>query len=210
MNELDLKQLWQQQTLGFPSRVSNEELVRQMKRKMKRFDRTIFWRDVRETGACVVLIILSGRTLLHRAPVLVHAGNLVIILACLFIAVKLTVARRAQHAWLNPRSVRDFLVGEAAKVERQIHLLQTVLWWYILPLFFGATLAALGSTPGRLFPKLLLLLSFILVGWFIRWLNQYAVRKSLLPLKNELTKSLNSVPEFSEQEKPHNPEGQAL
>ena len=205
MNDLELKQLWQRQSLPSPPPASDREIIDQMKRKLRRFDRNIFWRDVREIAACLFLIVWFGFGLGHKASALTHLGNIIVMLSCVFIAAKLLAARREQRAFLNPRSVREFLLGETAKVSRQIRLLQTVLWWYLLPILCGAMIAVLGG-PHSLVRKMIVLLSFIPIGWFVHWLNQYAARRVLQPLKTELDLTLNSVPEFSEPENQHHPE----
>lgn len=206
MNELELKLIWQKQTIQPVSRLLDDGLVEQMKKKMRRLGRTLFWRDVREIGACALLIAWVGAKFSAKNSWLSSAGGIVVILSCALITLELLRARRAQHAFLNPASVREFLDAEAARVARQIRLLQSVLWWYVAPLFLGMALMVLGDA-GTFRGKALALVILFLVGWFIHWLNQYAVRKMLLPLKVELERTLDSMSEFSKPENHHHPEG---
>jgi hypothetical protein len=199
MTDPELKQLWQHQKLSAPPPVPGPDLVREMERRMRKFDRTIFWRDARELGACGVLMLWFGLALFRQTTALTRAGNGIIVASCVVIATGILSARRAQRSFLNPRPVRDFLRGERAKVSRQIRLLRTVLWWYILPLFCGAALSVLGEPVGA-WGKALAVAALVPVGWFVHWLNQQAVRRSLMPLQSELDSTLNATPEFLEPE----------
>ena len=91
-----------------------------------------------------------------------------------------------------PSSVREFLDAEAAQVARQIRLLQSVLWWYVAPLFLGMALMVLGDA-GTFLGKALAVLILFLVGWFIHWLNQYATPPSATNLnKVKLTDNVGA------------------
>jgi hypothetical protein len=64
-------------------------------------------------------------------------------------------------------------------------MLRTVLWWYILPLSIGSTLFFFGVDHNATGRTIWLVAQFAL-DLFIDWLNQFAVRKKLIPLKIEL------------------------
>jgi hypothetical protein len=202
MNEQELKQLWQSQSVPESGPIPQNETVERMKIKTRRFGRTIFWRDARELVACVVISAWAGYGLFHKHSAITHLGDVVLILGCFYIAAKLLTANRLQRAYLNPASVKEFIGGELVKVNQQIRLLQTILWWYLLPIYCGASLVVIGADKGILVDGIDLIV-FALTFGFIYWLNQYAVRKSLLPLKAELEQTLKSVPEFSQ---PNNPD----
>jgi F0F1-type ATP synthase assembly protein I len=194
MNDEELKQLWHQQELAPPLKVTDTELIDCMKKKMKKFDRDISRRDWRELGACAIAFGAFFYLSLRHPPALSLAGCVVIMLSCVFIAWRLIAARRAHPTVPETASTSDFLRAEIVKVVRQMQLLQTVLWWYLLPLFIGLELFELGfhRPDGELFSMLLFNLA---IFGFIYWANLRGVRKYFMPLKQELENMLNSVAE---------------
>jgi Flp pilus assembly protein TadB len=196
MNEQKLKELWQQQRLSPPVHREGQELAIHVKRMMLRFDRTIFWRDAREIGACVVVAILTGLGLMHRPSALTKLGIAVVIGSCLWIAMTLIITRRSSEAICEADSLRDRLRSEIKKVTRQIGLLRSVLWWYALPLLVGTAMMELGY-HGHWAGKITVIILLAVVAWLVHQFNQRGVAK-LLKLKRELEDALNSVPEFLE------------
>ena len=195
MNDLELKQLWQSQALPPRASAVDAGVVEKMQKRMKRFDRTLFWRDARELAACGVVAIWFGRNLTPAHSVTTQLGAVVVILSCLFIVWRLMAARRGQRSFPERDSVAEFLTAELAKVSRQIRLLQSVLWWYILPLYVGVALIFFGGAAG-FGDKAAIVVVLVLTGGFLHGINQYAVRKSLLPLKRELEATLQAVTEL--------------
>jgi hypothetical protein len=99
-------------------------------------------------------------------------------------------------------TLRSNVESSLAQVEHQIWLLRNIFWWYLLPpgvalMLFPAHrawltrddgLSALADFAGPAFV-------FALVGWFLYWLNQRAVRKDLEPRRQELQTLLKSLDE---------------
>jgi hypothetical protein len=202
MNDAELKGLWRQQEIVPPLKVSDTELVERMKKKMRKFDRTLFWRDGRELTACVIVFGAFFYFSLRHPSTLSLVGCVVIMLSSLFIAWKLIAARRAHPPVSETASTSDFVRAELGKVTRQTHLLQTVLWWYLLPLFIGLELFELGH-PETLAGELFSLVFNLAIFGGVYWLNLYAVRKSLMPLKQKLENILNSVSETDSDQNPN-------
>lgn len=202
MNDQELKQLWQQQVLAPPLKVPDEQLARAMRQKMSEFGRTIFWRDVREVAACVLLIVLFLPDYFKSTTWLSKAGCMVVVFSAIFIGFRLVYSKRKDDCRLTGDSLRGYLLDERRKVENQIHLLRTVLWWYILPLYTGAVMVTAGGA-GPMAGKIFFALVFAAVCGGIWWLNQYVVKKNLLPLKAELDQTLQEIPEFSETKSSH-------
>jgi len=197
MNEQELKQLWQKQPVPEPAPTSTNAMIEQMNQKMRKFNRTLLWRDARELIACVFIIVWFGLNLRHAHSTLTKVGDIVLVLSGLFIGANLLAARRSNRAFRTPTSVRDFLGGELDRVNRQIKLLRTVLWWYLLPLFCGVSLFSIGANLDLVI-EIPVLSTYALTFGFVYWINGYAVRKTLLPLKTELEQTLGSISECSE------------
>jgi hypothetical protein len=198
MNDQDLKKLWQGQVLAPPPKLPDAQLIQAMKQKMSQFGRTIFWRDVREVAACLLVIGLFLPGYFKPTSWLFQTGCLVEVLSAIFIAFRLVYSKRRDDRNLTADSLRGYLLHERRKLETQIRLLSTVLWWYILPLYIGAVMVAFGVGPGGMVHKVGFAIFYAIGCGGIWWLNQYAVKKHLLPLKAELDQTLQEIPESSE------------
>jgi len=123
--------------------------------------------------------------------------------ACLWVGAFMLVDR-----WLQSRKgplpadpLRTCIEASREQVDHQIWLLRNVLWWYLLPpgisigVFFGYCAWLFRDGPAWLFlgvPGSATLLC-ILVYWGVYRLNQNAVRKTLLPRRQELEDLLASL-----------------
>ncbi|MCI0333139.1 MAG: hypothetical protein L0228_07945 [Planctomycetes bacterium] len=186
----DLQQTWQSQ----PSsrlRIEPELLLRELRHNQRSFKRTIFWRDFREVfvaAAVAVLFIWDGLSG-HGWPWVLLGGT------CIWVGGFILVDRFRRRG----RSARfgDSLLGcvEASleDVEHQIWLLKNVLWWYILPPAVGMLIVFVHSTMNMeeasslrwaVFAATVTFCGLVCAG--VYWVNQYAVRASLEPRRQEL------------------------
>lgn len=198
MSEQDLKELWQSQSLADPSRdlKVTGEMIEQMKKKMRRLEGQLIWRDVREWAACLVLggwFAFDLHETRHAPLPLRHMGDCILIGCALFIAARLLLARRSQTPASQTVSVRDYLSEQIRKLGRQIRLLQTVLWWYLLPIFCGISLYFIGSNDDP--TDDCVVLSSIAVVFFVIYLVNRRAARVHLPLKQELERAFQSVAE---------------
>jgi len=193
MHDDALKQLWKGQDLEALPKLSDEAQIATLKKRMKRFDKTIQWRDYREVAACIVIIVYFGwHLLVGKYPALMQAGFVVLIGSAGFIAWKLIGSKLRLPKAEADAPVFDVVKVELQKVGNQIGLLQSVAWWYLLPLFVGMMLCTWGGSGS--FSTNLFGSSFTFVIYaFIYWLNQFAVKRSLLPLKQALEALLRST-----------------
>lgn len=202
MNEQELKKLWQQQPLNAPPKEAPQELPVAMEQRTKHFGRTIFWRDVREVAACVFIVFAFLPNLFRPASMLTKAGCVLLVLSAIYIGCRLVLSKRRGDRRLTTHSIRNYLQDELRKVEVQIHLLRTVLWWYIMPLYIGAVMVVAGRANELGF-KVTFSLGYAVVCAGIWWLNQYVVKKTLLPLKADLEQTLQEFTEPSATETDH-------
>jgi hypothetical protein len=204
----ELKQVWQSQT-SQPRLILDAGLVlNEVRRNERQFVATIYARDVREIGVALLLV-----------PVWIYMGIkqslpwswYLVIPTLLWIAGFMIVDRRRQRRRQpGPGDpLRSSIERSLMQVEHQIWLLRNVFWWYLLPPFSAMMiwpahrawlnrddgLSALGDFAGPAF-------TFVLVGWFLYWLNQFAVRKHLEPRQKELQTLLRSLNEPGEASRP--------
>jgi hypothetical protein len=202
--ELDrFKTAWgRQQVEGDFSR-GGKEMLEQVRRRMRAFHRKIFWRDVLETAAAILVAVFFGSAARYGGVLMQFGAAMVIAAAAVVVIILHTVRRRGGQPM--DTSIKERLRGELQAVERQIKLLRNVLYWYIGPLFvggliFGVGLASSIPAPAGVDPAMLLALATIsqvvillAVGAAIYRLNRAAVRKQLEPLRQELAHSLEAL-----------------
>jgi len=203
MNDDALKQLWKGQHFESLPALPDETQLAAMKQRMKSFDKSILRRDYGEVVACIFIIVFFGVDLIFgKNSALTQAGCMVLIASALFISWKLVVSKRRLPKAEPNAPIVDAVKVELQKVENQISLLKSVAWWYLLPLFVGVMLHHLGG-PGSSPIKLGYSVFVLVLYAFIYWLNQHAVKKTLLPLKWEL-ESLLDTRDTASEEKPQN------
>jgi hypothetical protein len=133
------------------------------------------------------------------------AGSLVILaIMCLFVAVFFLIDRRLQSkkGLVHTDTLFASIESSLAQVNHQIWLLENVFWWYLFPFGAGAFLFGIVTTWNVFkvlqWGRVLLvfgagMLLMTLIFWGVYWINQYAVRKGLVPRKQELESLLDSL-----------------
>ncbi len=186
MNLDDFKEPWQQRQRDLDGRV--DHVIKKVHSRMAGFDRTIWFRDMRETFVAVLLIVWYSYDLYQPQSLLGKCGAGLGILACIFIIAVLHWAREEGKVARTDLPVEDYCEAERVRVDRQIWLLRNVHWWYLGPLFIAVAVQMGASTPDVV--SLIFDLTFcVFVFGFIYWLNQVAVRSNLIPLRRELTEA---------------------
>jgi hypothetical protein len=90
-------------------------------------------------------------------------------------------------------SVLEFAGNRRAWLDRQVRLLQTVAWWYVAPLGAGCLLFGWGATGGAEPAFALHAIVVLAVGTGIVLLNRWAVRRYLLPVRDDLTRLIETL-----------------
>ena len=213
MNFEDLQKAWQSQDAGAKLIINADLLLKEVRRNQRQFWRTIFWRDVREVGVAFWLTwYFMQRGLRTDAWT-----DCLVALACFGVGAFMVVDRLLQRRKQPVAS--DALVGcvetSLRQVNHQIWLLKNVFWWYLLPLSaaLGVSVAVSSwqarSHASQLIGWCVYSVVCILLDWFLYWLNQAAVKKSLEPRRRELEALLaetgNPVPASEAKNQTMNP-----
>lgn len=193
MNDLELKHLWQAQPVA-PPPAGPESLIISVRKKMKKLDRTLFWRDCRELVACVFVMVFFGWHISLREPALALAGRVVIELSCIVIAA-IILRSRPRRPKNGLISVRETLQVELSNVQTQIRLLRSVFWWYLLPLLTGCLMFFWGLNSNAT-DRIVYTVVCLLLDWVLYKANRAAARLVLEPLRGELEQTLAATPEF--------------
>lgn len=201
----ELQRTWQKNENIAKLTIDSDLLIQEVKRNKKSFESHIFWRDFREVAIAIIMVGVFLYVAFESEANIWITGSFVIMAAIsLYVAVFFLVDRHLQRK-RQPRHTDSLLTcieSSLAQVNHQIWLLKNVFWWYLLPpgvgiamFFIVVNLHLFQVLPAtRVLPRCLVsVLIVTLVFWGVYWLNQYAVRKGLIPRKRELESLLNSL-----------------
>ena len=182
------------------------DLHKSIERKRRKFNRAIFWRDVREISAGAIMsvyLMIEGVMLATkddgllmqneydtaaRAKWFLFTGATLFLLA----PVTLTVGRLRQRRL--ERQFETSLCGDVNKtlrhIENQIKLMKNVAWWGVLPTFGGCAFSlyavALLQSGSRTNVFYIIGLVLPLLFLLAYWCNQLIVKKSYIPRQQDL------------------------
>ncbi|GAB5558723.1 MAG: hypothetical protein SynsKO_03700 [Synoicihabitans sp.] len=198
----ELQTAWQHQRAALPKTEVNHDMLRDVQSQSRTFRRSVFWRDVREVLASLLVAAVFGNIGWQAAregavswPAYVAAAT------ALGVGVFFLVDRGVMRRRAAPQgdTLRAELKRAINEVEHQIWLLRNVAWWYLAPLALGPILMAVQITVygPKAFPWWAeVLIWTLLIGttwWFDKWiwrLNQNAVRDQLQPRRDKLRAQL--------------------
>ena len=142
--EESAKSVWQSQpSLQTPGEPAPMLLV-ELKQKMTRLEKRLFWRNTREYIAAVFVVGMYTLYIWKLTPILMRVGSGLVIAGTLFAMVQLhrRGARKFAAAEQSMTACMDFLRSE---LERQRDALRTVWSWYLLPFIPGMSVFFLGT-----------------------------------------------------------------
>lgn len=199
MSPDDYQKAWRVESEQTRVRVDADLLLQEVRRNHESFRAMILWRDYREAGIALLMILLwfylgirfsEPWTWYLTVPALVWVAGFIIV-------------DRKLHPQDRNRpedSLLESAGASLAQVEHQIWLLGNVLWWYLLPLlvpiltFVGHVVVQVSRSWGEAIGAATPVFAFVLVLYaLIYLLNQYAVRKQLEPRRQELIALLASL-----------------
>lgn len=152
--------------------------MKSVREKTSRFDRKIFWRNLRECLAAAVVTPLFTWMSFHAVNTLQRTGLLIVAVSGLWIVFFLLRYARAS-APVNPD--QDFSAYRRALVERfdrQIWVLKSVKYWYLLPPWIGLMLNTAGlmlnhlHKGSSLLPDVVAAVIYTAFFAFVWWLNE--------------------------------------
>jgi hypothetical protein len=194
MNLDELDREWRTTNEIAATKEQREQLIAATCRRVERFWGCVFRRDVVETIAALVVIIFFGH-FFYVAPtdyVISRIGAGLLVCWALFVIYMLHRTRTIQQPTSPDAPVREFCRIELDRLDRQIQLLRSVLWWYIAPCLIGVNIFFIGQA-GFGIDSLVYGMVTLLLGWGIYALNMRAVAKGLVPPRNELASLLSQL-----------------
>lgn len=197
----ELQKIWHSQQADPKLTIDPDLLLKEIKRNKEYFESAIFWRDVREVGVAVMLVIFFLYFGIKHSLWPLSLLALLCLWVGVFMVVDRIVQKRRQPCLSD--SLFNCVKSSLAQINHQVWLLRNVLWWYLAPLGAGLIIwfsycgisVMISEKPsiGYLLFILTCIVGTILLYWGIYWLNQRAIRKELDPRKAELEQLLDSL-----------------
>jgi hypothetical protein len=192
MNLDDLKPNWQQTQNELADNSRFDEIAARVYARTSWFERIILRRDRIEGTACVLVLALFSMGFIVVDGWVAKLGMTMVILGAIEVMSVLYLVRRRGARRPHDLPLKEFCAAELASVDRQIWLGRNVTWWYTVPLLAGCLPIGFG-TAGPTVAFGISCAGLVAFGWFVFWLNQRAVRNTLLPLREELAEIHQSL-----------------
>lgn len=190
----DYRDAWKEEAAPARRDPDEEELLASVRERSDAFERKIRRRDLLETLAAVLVAAVFGYEAATAATWLARIGAAVVVASAGFVVWWLRRARTAGPSRDVDRPVADRLRAERERVDVQIRLLESVLWWYLAPLALGMVLFVLGLASGP--AATAVTLGVIVAGCgVVWWVNRRALRREFRPRRRELTRLLAQLEE---------------
>jgi hypothetical protein len=153
-----------------------------------RLDKTIKYRDMLESIAVVIMVPFFLHMAFKTPFMLSKIACVLIILFGIFVVLRLKNARKHKPAPFTGTYL-EYLHKTRGYLTVQKQLLDTALYWYIIPGYVGVTLFTLGTGLIPYIIKMQILgLTFSIVAYF---LNKRAVTKTLTPRMTKIDELIN-------------------
>jgi hypothetical protein len=189
MDENILKQLWLNSNQVRRIEINSEKLMETINQKVLHMDKIIKKRDGLEIFIAICMMPLFVWWLITSPQLLARIGVAIIAGACLLVILKLVSARRVCVREEIASATQYHLMVSLLRVQKQIRLLSTVLWWYFLPFFIGVVCLFYSYSITFTSKAVYTIVVAALYG-YIYYLNKRALKKHLKPLEGNIKKAL--------------------
>jgi hypothetical protein len=183
----ELRQLWQ----SGPGNggVNQRELLHQLEQRTRRFDRTIWFRDLRETAAGLLITVVYLWFALHAGSMLERVADLWLAACGVWIASFLLRYSRLSRKPAPEQTLAVYRRELVERYDRQIRLSKSVKYWYVLPLWAGLMLSEAAHLMNGLDKtRILIVVVFVtLCSAGVWWLNEGPGIRYLERKRRELT-----------------------
>lgn len=183
MNEETLKNLWKSHNVV---NESNKELLRYTKASLNSFEQEIQRRNRIEMGVALFLIPVCTMVAIFIPPLVSRIGMFLIIPSCLFVIYYLRKIKKQQP--VDPsQPLITFLEEYRTYMIKEKRLLDTAMYWYVLPVLIPVVLFFVGLE------KPVLAFAAILCAPAIHYLNRKTAKEYIQPLINKMDETIRSL-----------------
>src|SRR5947208_9144935 len=161
----DLDTEWRATNEAAATKEQREQLIAATRHRVNRLWGQIFRRDVKETIAAVFVAIFFGRYI-FATNFVVSMSALWLVYWALQVIYKMYRTRTIRKPASLDAPVQEFCRIELDRLDRQIQLLRSVLWWYIAPCMIGVNAFFIGLA-GFGIASVVYCIFTLLLGWWL-------------------------------------------
>ena len=197
MMEEELIKIWQSSNNQERIKFERSRLMIDVQSSVDRFHQSIKYRDLREIIVAIALIPIFGFIAYDVPFTLSKIGAILIVFWLIFVIIRLRSVKKIKPSAVT-ETYLDYLYKTRAYLNAQKRLLDSVLYWYILPSLSGLTLFLLGfmEVSERFITTMIIAVaSAVVVGIAIYFLNKKAVKKEIIPRLEEADKLIKIMEE---------------
>lgn len=183
MMEDELVKIWHSSPNVEQIKFEKSRLMLDVQSGIDRVNRQIKFRDAIEIGTAIVIVVPAFTYTAFQMPnIVTKIGCVFIILWCFYLVYRLRSARSHRSGAFTD-NYTEYLHKTREHLLVQKRLLNTVLWWYVLPAQTGVTLFSLGISldMGNYNALIKMELLGLALGVATIFMNQQAVKKTLKP-----------------------------
>jgi len=201
MIEQELKDIWRNSSQVEKIKFDLSRLLIELNNKADKLDKVIRKRDFREITASVLASILFIYLAYSVPFVIARIGCLLAVASFGYLVYRLRLNRQLKKPIDLTLSFKDQLARQRQNMEQEAKLLNTVLYWYILPPFIAQVVFILGigdpssigwdsqlmeHLPLTMYSKIRLIGFISFFNLIVVWLNKRAVRKTIKPIIEDI------------------------
>lgn len=194
MDENSLKRLWYDSNKEQKVEINPEVLIESIHHKSLYMENKIKQRDKSETIVAVLMTLVFGCLFFVFPQALSKIGAGIIVINCMLIIFRLYLARKVKVKQEISSEIKHHLMVSLQQVRQQINLLNTMIWWYLLPIFIGVLCVYYGLSKSFISRTFYTVIVTTMYG-YIWYLNKEAVRKKLKPLEADILQALKELSE---------------
>ncbi len=191
MDELNLKNIWQVGNSHKQVFINTQQLLTELTKDLNAFEAKLKKRDSLEITVALVMIPAAIVLAYFANSFLQQLGFGLIVPYCLLVIFQLKRVRKFKTLINLIQSQNDFLSQSKDYLIKEMNLLKSVLYWYILPALLSATLINLGSDSSQL-EQIITFVVMVIVFAYIYYLNRKAVKNDFEPLIDKINSALNN------------------
>lgn len=189
MIESELITLWQSSPQHERIKFEKSRLMLDVQSNLDGFDKAVNQRDFLEIGAAIFVVIpIFAYQAYHQPSTLAKFGAVYIVVYCLYVVYRLLETKKGKPS--EHSSYLEYLRQSKVYLMRQKNLLDSALYWYILPGLAGFAIMLMGMLDlynkpwGEIIrtKKVWIgILACAAVIVFLPALNKWSVKKELVP-----------------------------
>lgn len=198
----DLREIWHSQP-ALPAR-TGEDIMTMVQERTRRFDRTIWMRNLIECIAGGVVCVLFLWVAVRNPDTITKTGALIVAASAVWIIFYLVRYGKSATRVDPAQNLTSYTHALIERYDRQIRLLRSAKYWYLLPMYVGLLTISVGilsqhtKAGGMNWEDVLAPAFYTAVFAAIWWLNECVVVRRLEQSRSEAL-SMTEANEFQDE-----------